>query len=428
MQQLNKAQLSAAFEKLSPEARAILAYSWQHLGRFTQQPPPGDWRKWLILAGRGWGKTRTGAEWVRAQAEANPRARIAIIAETAHDGRSVMVGGQSGILACCPPWAKPKYTPTQRLLEWPNGAIATTYSGDEPGQLRGPQFTHAWCDEIAKWRHAQESWDNLMLSLRLGISPRAVITTTPRPTKIIKNLLNDPTATVTRGSTFDNSGNLPPSFLAEITQKYASTCLGRQELYAEVLDDVPGALWSRATIDDCTRQHLPAVSDMRRIVVAIDPAVTSGEKADETGIIVAGLDVNGMGWVLADLSGRMAPNDWASKAVQAYHQWQADRIVAEDNNGGEMVSLTIRTVDPRVPVKRVRASRGKIARAEPVAALYEQKKVRHAGYYDALSQQMISYTGDSKDFNGSPDRLDALVWALTELMISPRAEPRLRTI
>lgn len=387
-------------------------YDWRgRWARPDQLPPDGDWRVWLLLAGRGYGKTRTGAEWAREQVEHHGRRRLALVAPTAADARDVMVEGESGILAIAPPWNRPLYEPSKRRLTWPNGAVATTYSADEPDRLRGPQHDAAWCDELAAWKYP-EAWDMLMFGLRLGSDPRAVVTTTPKPVRIIRELLAAPTTVVTRGSTFDNAANLAPAFLAQIVAKYEGTRLGRQELLAELLDDVPGALWQRGQLDTLRRKAAP---DMARIVVAIDPAMTSGEDADETGIVVAGKGVDGHGYVLADLTCRLSPDGWARRAIEAARRYQADRIVAEVNNGGEMVEHTLRTVERSIPYKAVHASRGKRVRAEPVAALYEQGRVHHVGGFPELEDQMCTFVPDT--FDGSPDRVDALVWALSELML-----------
>jgi phage terminase large subunit-like protein len=376
---------------------------------------------WLLLAGRGFGKTRTGAELVRARVATLTARRLALVAPTAADARNVMVEGESGILAISPPWDRPRYEPSKRRLTWPNGAIATLYSADEPERLRGPQHDATWCDELGSWRYP-EAWDMLMFGLRLGPDPRVVVTTTPRPTKLIRALIADPTAVVTRGSTYENRANLAPAFLDQIIRKYEGTRLGRQEIEAELLDDVPGALWARGIIE-AARAH--AAPSLVRVVVAIDPAATSTADADETGIIVAGKDEQGQGWVLADASGRYQPMEWAKTAIAAYRTHRADRVVAEVNHGGEMVEATLRVIDPNVPFAAVRASRGKVARAEPVAALYERGRIRHAGTFAQLEDQMCGFVpaghGDAGLGPGgrSPDRVDALVWALTDLLVEP---------
>lgn len=368
-----------------------------------------------MLAGRGFGKTRTGAEYVRARVEAGEWVRVALVAETAADARDVMVDGPAGILDASPPSFRPRYEPSRRRLTWPNGAIATTYSATDPDQLRGPQHDGAWADEPAKWQYAQDTWDNLMFGLRLGTDPRCIATTTPRPIALIRDLLarRGADVVVTSGATYENAANLAPAFLNQIVRKYEGTRLGRQELLAELLDDTPGALWTRATIEAGRVREVP---ELRRIVVAVDPAMTSGDDADETGIIVAGKGADGHGYVLTDLTCRLSPDGWARRAVDAYHEHAADRLVAEVNNGGDLVAHTIRTVDRTVSYKAVHASRGKRVRAEPVSALYEQGKVHHVGGFAALEDQMCTFVPDLTD--GSPDRVDALVWVLTDLMLT----------
>lgn len=415
---LPEPEREAALDDLTEEEAKALLYDWKFWARPKQLAPEGNWRTWLILAGRGWGKTRTGAEWVRGLVESGKAKRIALVAPTAADARDVMVEGESGILAIAPPWNRPVYEPSKRRLTWPNGAIATTYSADEPDRLRGPQHDAAWADELAAWRYP-DAWDMLMFGLRLGKDPRVIVTTTPKPVKVIRDLVEDPTTVVTRGSTYENIANLAPAFVEQIIAKYEGTRLGRQELYAEILDDVPGALWSRAVIDGL---RVKEALELRRIVVAIDPAVTSEEGSDETGIIVAGVGYDGHGYVLKDLACRASPNDWARRAVEAYYRYEADAIIGEVNNGGDLVETVIRTVDRNVPFKAVRASRGKAVRAEPVAALYEQGRVHHVGTFDVLEDQLCAITPDGYQGAGSPDRADALVWALTELMLAPVAE------
>jgi phage terminase large subunit-like protein len=397
-------------ERLTDREAEEALYDWRLWARPNQLAPDGDWTTWLLLAGRGFGKTRTGAEFVRAEVEAGRASRVALVAPTAADARDVMVEGESGILAISPPWNRPVYEPSKRRVTWPNGALATLYSADEPERLRGPQHDLAWPDELAAWRYP-ETWDMLMFGLRLGARPRVVVTTTPKPTRLIRELIASPSTVVTRGSTFDNRANLAPAFLDSIVRKYEGTRLGRQELYAEVLDDVPGALWARAMLEDA--QHTGPVPDLVRVVVAIDPAVTSGEDSDETGIIVAGVGTDGLVYVLADRTCRMSPDGWATRAIVALDEYKADRIVAEVNNGGDLVEATIRTVRRTVPYTKVNASRGKRVRAEPIAALYEQKRVRHLPGLHALEDQMVTFAPEGSD--RSPDRVDALVWALTDL-------------
>jgi len=404
--------------QLSERDALTLLYDWPFWARPNQLPPQGDWRVWLLLAGRGFGKSRTGAEWVREQVESGRSRRIALVAPTAADVRDVMIEGESGLLAICPPWNMPVYESSKRRLTWPNGAIATTYSAEEPDRLRGPQHDAAWCDEVAAWRYP-ETWDMLMFGLRLGVDPRCVVTTTPKPIPIIRNLLKSPTTAITRGSTYENRANLAEAFFEQIVAQYEGTRLGRQELYAEVLDDVEGALWTRALID----QHRVKVApELKRIVVAIDPAITASDDSDETGIVVAGLGVDNHGYALDDLSLRASPDGWARRAVEAYHARKADRIVAEVNQGGDMVEYTIRTVDPRASIKKVHAARGKQTRAEPIVALYEQGRIHHVGVLPQLEEQMCNWVPGMD----SPDRMDAAVWAFTELMLGQRSMPPVR--
>jgi len=332
---------------LPPAAAAALAKDWAFWARPQQLPPPGGWRVWLLLAGRGFGKTRSGAEWVRARVELGLARRVALVAPTASDARAVMVEGESGLIACAPDNFRPRFEPSRRRLVWPNGAVATCFSAEEPERLRGPQHDAAWCDELAAWRY-EAAWDMLMLGLRLGADPRCVVTTTPRPTRLVRALLASDTVAVTRGATRENAANLAPGFLDAIAKRYEGTRLGRQELEAELLDDVPGALWRREAIE---RARVAAAPALQRVVVAIDPAASSGAGADETGIVVAGLGADGAAYVLEDASGRMAPHEWAARALQCYRRHGADRVVAETNNGGDMVEATLRAVDAGVAVK-----------------------------------------------------------------------------
>jgi len=373
----------------------------------------------LFLAGQSMIPThnsRTGAEWVRAVIASGAARRVALVARTAADVRDVLIEGESGILACCPAHERPVWEPSKRRLTWPSGAIATTYSAEEPDQLRGPQHDAAWCDELAAWRYP-DAWDQLQMGLRLGSDPRVVVTTTPRPTPIVRALASSPTTRITRGRTADNARNLAPGVVAALTARYGATRLGRQELDGEILTDAPGALWTWAMID---RSRAAVAPPLQRVVVAIDPAVTSHEGSDETGIVVAGLAFDGRVYVLADVSGRYAPTEWAHVAVAAYRTHRADRIVAEVNNGGDMVASVLRMVDAAAPVRTVHASRGKAVRAEPVAALYEQGRVVHVGVLSRLEDQLTSWEPSSS--RGSPDRLDALVWALTDLVVEPQRE------
>ena len=409
--ELSTADLLARLARVPPAQAAVLRRRWDVWGRPDQQPPPGAWRTWLILAGRGWGKSRTGAEWVRAQATSGRASRIALVARTAADVRDVLVEGESGILAISPPHERPTWEPSRRRLTWPSGAIATTYSAEEPDQLRGPQHDAAWCDELAAWRYP-DAWDQLQMGLRLGSDPRVVVTTTPRPTPLVRALVASATTVVTRGRTADNARNLAPGVVEALHARYAGTRLGRQELDGEILDDAPGALWRLAMFD---ASRVGVAPSLRRIVVAIDPAVTSHEGSDETGIVVAGLGHDGRAYVLEDLSGVYPAEQWARRAVEAYRRHRADRIVCEVNNGGDLVASVLRAVDKAVPVTTVRATRGKSLRAEPVAALYEQGRVSHVGSLARLEDQCVSW--DPAGSDRSPDRLDALVWALTDLVI-----------
>jgi phage terminase large subunit-like protein len=401
---------------MSPADRAadIAGTDWQRIARPEQIAPRGGWVFWLILAGRGWGKTRTGAEWTRRKVRSNRY--VNLIGATAADARDILVEGESGILAVCPRWERPEYQPSKTRLVWPNGAVSLIFSADEPDRLRGKQHGALWADELAAWRYA-EAWDQAKLGLRLGRHPQACITTTPRPIKIIRDLIDDPVTIVTRGRTADNAKNLAPAFLSQITRLYDGTRLGRQELNAEILDDNPGALWKREQIDLLRVVQAP---ELRRIVVAIDPAVTSNADSDETGIVVAGIGADGHGYVIEDLSCVRSPDGWCRAAVQAYHRHEADRVIAETNNGGDLVETVLRTVDPNVSFRKVTASRGKAVRAEPVAALFEQGKVHHVGTFDRLEDQLCNW--DPAANGKSPDRLDALVWALTELHIAESVE------
>ena len=380
------------------------------------------------MAGRGAGKTRAGAEWVRERIKAGC-GRVGLIAPTAGDARDVMVEGDSGILSVCWPHdvakngdqlGRPLYEPSKRRVTWANGAMATLFSADEPERLRGPQHDAIWADELAAWRRGQEAWDMAMFGLRLGDNPQAVVTTTPKPNALVRSLAKADDTVMTRGRTYDNAANLAPSFIAAIREKYEGTRLGRQEIDAEILDDLPGALWSRGMFDQQRRKEAP---EMQRIVVAVDPSGTAGESddGDSIGIVVAGKGVDGRGYVLADRTCKLSPDGWGRRAVAAYHEFGADRIVAERNFGGAMVQHVIRTIDPKASYKEVTASRGKVMRAEPIAALYEQGKVSHVGGLEALEDQCCLIGPNGFIGEGSPDRADALVWALTELMLGSQS-------
>lgn len=405
-------------DSFSKEEQEELMFHWPIWARPNQRMPKGDWRTWIILAGRGFGKTRTGAETIRELVDLNAVQHIALVGRTAADVRDTMVEGESGLLGVYPADQRPRYEPSKRRITFHNGAMATTFSADEPDRLRGPNHDLAWADELAAWRYP-EAWDMLMFGLRIGQNPRVIVTTTPKPTPLIRTLIGitDGTVHITKGSTFDNQANLADSFLSEIVARYEGTRLGQQELYAELLDDVEGALWNRDLLED---DRVTAHPDLTRIVVAVDPAAGSKSDNAETGIVVVGLGSDGHAYVLEDNSIRGTPNDWGRSAVAAYHKFNADRIVAEANQGGDMVSHTLRTVDPSASIKMVHASRGKRTRAEPVAALYEQHRVHHLGFYSELEDQLCGWI---PDHSISPDRLDALVWGVTELMLGNSAAP-----
>ncbi len=412
---VKQAGAAKVFGTLTVDERKLLPYDWKAWARDNQLPPPGDWSLWLMLTGRGFGKSRSAAEFIRAEVEAGRMSRVALIGRTPADVRDTMLEGESGLLSISPPWFKPTWNPSNRRVTWPNGATASTFSSFKPDELRGPQFDGAWGDEIRTWYNAKDTWANLMFGLRLGQHPRAIATTTPLPTVLIKSLLALPTTVVTRGTSYENRANLAPSWFAKNIAPYEHTRLGRQEIQGELLEDVPGALWKRAWI------RIKAAPDLQRVVVAIDPAVTSSENSDETGIIVAGKGVDGEYYILADRSCRLSPDGWARRAVQAYRDFKADKIIGEVNNGGEMVGLTIRTVDANINYKAVHASRGKVSRAEPIAALYEQGKVSHLTAFPELEEQMTTWLPES---GYSPDRLDAVVWAMTELSQPAEVDPK----
>lgn len=398
------------------EAEALL-YEWRLWARPDQLPPPGNWFGFLLRSGRGAGKTRTGAEWIIDRAQNGPFYPIALVGQTKADVRDTMIEvGESSILNSSPPWFTPEYEPSKRRLTWPNGMIATAFSGDEPNQLRGPQHGSAWVDELAKFKYPQETWDNLEFGLRLGDKPQVVITTTPRPIPIIKALIADPDVIDRVVSTYANIHNLSPSYIKRVIRKYEGTRLGQQELHGAILGDVPGALWDRDLLERTRVLNPPG--QMTRIVVAIDPAVTADEDSNETGIVVCALGSDGHGYCLDDLTLRGSPAEWGRAAIAAYYKWRADRIIAEVNNGGDMIEHVIHTIDDKVSFRQVRASRGKLTRAEPIASLYEQNKCHHVGFYADLEDQLCSWLPGEE----SPDRLDALVWAITELMLGQTDE------
>lgn len=384
---------------------------WRETARPEQLAPSGDWRFWIILAGRGFGKTRSINEWAIEQASAMPGSRGAVVAATAADVRDVLIEGDSGILPISRDDFRPIYEPSKRRLTWPNGSIATTYSADEPERLRGPQHHWAIGDELAAWRYPL-ALDMLMMGLRLGDDPRAAFATTPKPVKFLVELLKAPHVVVGTGTTYDNRANLAPAFFEQIIKKYEGTRLGRQELNAELLQDVEGALWDGASIE--LNRHIGQLPDMVRIAVAIDPSTTNTDASDEAGIIGAGLGADGHGYILDDKSLRASPLGWAKEAIALYHKLKADRLVGEANNGGDMIETIIRSIDGNIAYSKVYASRGKQTRAEPVSALYEQGRVHHVGVFSALESEMTSWVPGMP----SPNHMDALVWVLTELMLS----------
>jgi phage terminase large subunit-like protein len=424
---------------LSDNALAALPWLFEFWALPHQLPPDGDWKTWVIMGGRGAGKTRAGSEWVRAQVEgATPQAPgrahcVALVSETFDQARDVMVFGDSGILACSPPDRRPVWEAGRRRLLWPNGATAQVYSAHEPEALRGPQFDAAWVDELAKWKKAEDSWDMLQFALRLGEHPQQVVTTTPRNVAVLKRILGNASTVTTHAPTDANRAYLAESFLAEVEARYGGTRLGRQELDGLLLEDVDGALWTTALLESCRVEAAPELS---RIVVAVDPAVTSGAASDECGIVVAGVVAGGpvTDWrvyVLEDASVRGGPVDWARAAIAAMQRHGAERLVAEVNQGGDLVESVIRQIDPLVPFRGLRAGRSKGLRAEPVAALYEQGRVHHLRGLGVLEDQMCRMTVAGYDGKGSPDRLDALVWAVHALVIEPGSvwlRPRVRRL
>lgn len=419
---LPEEERESVLSELAEDELRALEHDWQFWARPKQLPPDGEWRTWVIRTGRGWGKTRTGAEWLHKRAKEQPGRRMALVAQTPADARDYCIEGPGGLLNNRPLWCVnagdewPNYEPSKRRITWPNGSVATIYSSEEPRQLRGFSGDTAWLDEFAKWTNPRESWDNLMFGMREASTdrPRVCITTTPRPLPVLQEIEAKDSSRVVTGSSYENRANLDPTWFDEILADYEGTTVGRQELYAEILDEYPGALWGRELLNDARVFPADAVPDLSRVVVAVDPAVTSGDDSDETGIIVVGTR-DGRGYVVEDLTCRKSPEGWARDVVMAYHNHQADRVVAETNNGGDLVESVLRTHDPSVSYKSVRASRGKRTRAEPVAALYEQGKVKHVPGLGALEDQMVSFLPDQRE---SPDRVDALVWALTELMVS----------
>jgi phage terminase large subunit-like protein len=434
-----KARESTLSALLADDAQAIsLQYDWQFNARDDQLPPlhtanGNPWRTWLLLGGRGSGKTRAGAEWVRAVAlglwPGEPAAaRIALVGPTQAHVRSVMIEGVSGLMSVHPRGERPVLEISKGQLVWPRtGAIAQFFSAEDPEGLRGPQFDAAWCDELGRWKRGNRAWDMLQFGLRLGALPRQVVTTTPRATKLMKAIMADESTAITRARTVDNAAHLAPAFIAEVTRMYAGTALGRQELDGEVVTERADSLWQRKWLVETRIARVP--DDMRRIVVAVDPPVTATENADTCGIVVAGLGPDARAYVLADrsLQGR-DPATWARAVIAAFRDFAADRIVAEANQGGDLVVNVIRSVEPNAPVKKVHASRGKFARAEPIAALYAEGRVVHVGEFPALENQMCDFGPEGLSEGRSPDRVDALVWALSELMLATTRDPVIRRL
>lgn len=427
--------VAEVLQQLDPKKAEELRYNYRFWARPEQIPPEeGDWNVFLALAGRGWGKTWAGAQWCREQVKLGKR-RIMAVAPTNADLERVLVKGESGFLAIC--WSGdktykgvhmgyPEWSPTKRTLTWANGATVTFYSSEEPERLRGPQGDAAWLDEMCAWNKDRETYDMLQFCLRLGKHPRIFITTTPKPTKLLRDIVKNPKTVVVRGSTFDNAANLADTYIEAVKAQYEGTRLGRQELYAEVLDESAGALWNRAMLEQCevdVADPVEFAQTLARVVVSLDPAVSSNAESDMTGLVVAGIDINGVCYILEDATERLSPEGWATKAVELYHKYGADRLVYERNQGGDLVKYTLKTVDETVPLKAVHASRGKFARAEPVAALYERGKVKHLRGLDDLETQLTTW--EPLGSIGSPDRLDAMVWAVTELALKGIARPEL---
>jgi phage terminase large subunit-like protein len=422
----------ALVARLTQRELALLLDDWALWARPDQSPPAGDWTTWLMMGGRGAGKTRAGAEWVKAAALGRPPyftapvGRIALVGETHGAVRAVMVDGVSGLLALHRRGDRPAWSASRRRLEWPNGAVAEGFSSEDPEGLRGPQFALAWADEVAKWRHAEATWDMLQFALRLGERPRQIATTTPRPTALMRRILGEAGTTVTRASTYANAAHLSPAFLDRVVARYQGTRLGRQELDGDLIDDRPDALFRR---DDIEHGRITAPPDCSRIVVAVDPPATSGPSSDACGIVAAGLGADGVAYVLADASASgLRPAQWAKRAIDLFKRLKADAIVVEVNQGGEMVTTILAEIDPAVPVRPVRASRGKFLRAEPVAALYEAGRVRHAGWFRDLEDEMTDFGAGGLTSGRSPDRLDALVWAVTVLLLDGGPAPRVRAV
>jgi phage terminase large subunit-like protein len=411
---LTPTQAKAALESLSEAELAAFALDWPVWARDTQLPPPGNWRTWMLQAGRGSGKTRAGAESIRYAVESCGYRHPILIGPTAADVRDVMIEGESGLIAISSPDCRPLYEPSKRKVTWPNGAVGLTRSADEPERMRGPQSDILWADELGSWRYA-DAWSLAMFGLRLGTDPVAIVTTTPKPIALVREILALKSTVVTRDSTYANRKNLAPAFVDEIIQRYEGTRLGRQEIYAELLDDNPDALWKRAWLD---RDRVTSHPTLVRVVVGVDPA----GGAVETGIIAAGLGDDGHGYVLADGTVRGTPEEWGRAVVSTFNLTRADRVIGETNYGGDMVGAVVRSVDRNVPFREVHASRGKAVRAEPISALYEQGRVHHCGAFARLEDELCEWVPGDKSA-ASPNRLDALVWALTDLMVKASHGP-----
>lgn len=425
LKSLSPAQQKQFLKSLTKKEAEYLYSYWQLWARADQLPPEfSEWTIWLILGGRGAGKTRAGSEWVRAQA-AKGAVRIALIGETYMSVRSVMVEGASGILSVSPNTQRPVFNSSLRQLRWKSGAVAELFSANDPDALRGPQFHFAWSDELCKWQYAQKTWDMLQFTLRLGKKPCQVITTTPRPMKLLKAIMRSPDTTITKSSTYANRSNLSKNFFDKIIKNYEGTQLGRQELEAEIIEDSTDALWSRELVEDLRVRVAP--ENLVRIVVAIDPPATGNKNSAACGIVAAGIDENKHIYVLGDYSAQgLSPIQWAQKALGAFRAHNGDRMIAEVNQGGDMVEQVIRQLAPQISFRAVRAIHGKKHRAEPIAALYEQGRVHHCGNFKHLEDEMCGWTGQGNE--ASPDRLDALVWALTDLAFGTTSNARLRPI
>ena len=423
--------LTSLFGKLSGRGLEKLRTDFGLYALRHQTPPAlanggAPWSTWLILGGRGAGKTRAGAEWVRQVACSDTQARIALVGETEHDVRAVMVEGVSGLLGVHPHWERPIWQPSLRRLAWKNGAVAEIFSAEKYESLRGPQFTAAWCDELAKWRQAEATFDMLQFGLRLGERPRQVITTTPGPIAFLRKLMADPSTALTRAGTVANALNLPASFVEQVFTRYKGTRIGRQELDGEIVEERADALWTRAGLESC---RVTAAPELTRIVVAVDPPASSKRGADACGIVAAGRAGDGTIYVIEDASiAGATPQGWASRAIALWRKYEADALIAEINQGGEMVSAVLRSIDSGVPVTTTRATRGKYHRAEPVSQIYEQGRVKHAGNFPALEDEMCDFGLDGLSSGHSPDRLDALVWAVAALTFAARPLPRIRRL